>query len=59
MDKFNTSNSKPDGKIKGYLTQANRIEASSPGKCKNKVNNEYRNILEMWHNYLNFSRLEF
>lgn len=59
MDQTNTKNSKLAGKIKEHFAQANQTEASSPDNLRNKASKEYRNILEMWHYYLNFSRLEF
>jgi hypothetical protein len=59
MDRTNTTNSKLAGKIKEHFAPANQNEDSSSGKYINKTNKEYRNILEMWHYYLNFSRLEF
>ncbi|MBW6480178.1 MAG: hypothetical protein K0B37_12185 [Bacteroidales bacterium] len=59
MDRTNTTNSKPAGKLKEHFAQANQTEASSTDNFRIKSNKEYRNILEMWHYYLNFSRLEF
>jgi hypothetical protein len=59
MDNINDTNKNIAGRIKEKLAPANDTDTSSAVKYINKANKEYRNILEMWHYYLNFSRLEF
>ncbi len=59
MDKINSSNSKLAVKIKEHFAPVNQTGLSSSGKHINKENKEYLSTLEMWHYYLNFSRLEF
>ncbi len=59
MDKISISNKNFAGRIKEQFTPANETDTSSAAQYINKANKEYRNILEMWHYYLNFSRLEF
>jgi len=46
-------------RIKEHFAPIKQTGSPAPAKNIDKENKEYLLILEMWHNYLNFSRLEF